>query len=283
MKLSQLRDLYLKELKSKYTEGEINTLFFWIAEKIVDKPASILRLALEEEWHEFEEKKNSFLFYLMELKTGKPFQYLLGETEFYGLKFFVNENVLIPRPETEELVEWILKENTAKNLRVFDIGTGSGCIPIVIQKKLPDAKVYSTDISEKALELAKVNAEYHNTDIQFIHADFLNFKFSKFNKFDIIVSNPPYIMESEAAEMASSVKHHEPEGALFVPDNNPLIFYSKIIEFAQSKLKKKGKIYVEINQNLAEETKALFENAFKEVELKKDISGNYRMIRAINN
>lgn len=280
MKLAQLRELYHKELQSIYNEGEINTLFFWVAEKITDKPVSILKLALEEEWYEFEAKKNLLLFHLMELKSGRPIQYILGETEFYGMKFFVNENVLIPRPETEELIEWIIKDNSKNEyLRIFDIGTGSGCIPITLKKKLPNTEVYSTDISEEALDLAKVNAEYHHTDIHFIQADFLNFKFSQLNKFDIIVSNPPYIAENERAGMDGGVTKYEPSQALFVPDNDPLIFYKRIIEFAQSKLKKSGRIYVEINQNLAEETKSLFEKHFRQVELKKDISGNYRMIK----
>src|SRR5690554_1734247 len=132
MKLAQLRNRYRKELQSIYSENEIDTIFFWVAERITGKSVSILRLALEEEWWEFEEKQTQFLFYLIELKSEKPIQYILGETEFYGMRFFVNQSVLIPRPETEELIEWILSENQNSTQTIVDIGTGSGCIPIVL-------------------------------------------------------------------------------------------------------------------------------------------------------
>jgi len=282
MKLTELRNSYQKELQSIYSETEIDRIFFWIAEKILDKPEHILKLALEEEWREFEEKKNQFLFKLMLLKEHKPIQYIIGETEFYGMKFFVNENVLIPRPETEELVEWILKDVKNAELKIIDIGTGSGCIPIVLKKNLPNAAVWAMDFSEKAIETAKINAEYHQTEIQFLQNDFLNMDFKELPEFDIIVSNPPYISEDEKSKMDENVVKFEPHSALFVPDENPLIFYERILEFAKQKLKPNGKIYVEINQNLAEETKGLFQNNFKNTELKKDISENFRMIKSFN-
>ncbi|SMC67850.1 peptide chain release factor N(5)-glutamine methyltransferase [Moheibacter sediminis] len=286
MKLLELKNLFQKELNSIYSESEIDMIFFWLAEKIVDKPASILKLALNEEWTEFEQNKNRFIFQLMELKTHKPFQYVLGETEFYGLKFFVNENVLIPRPETEELVEWIINDYRHPELfegqKIIDIGTGSGCIPITLKKNLPGAEISALDFSERALEVAKNNAGFHQTKIEFIHSDFLKMDSSALPKFDIIVSNPPYIADSERNSMAKNVLEFEPASALFVPDENDLIFYEKIIEFAQGKLNPNGKIYVEINQNLAQKTEELFQNHFNFVELKKDISGNYRMLKAFN-
>lgn len=279
MKLRELRDLYRKELKSIYTQSEVDLLFYWVAESIIDKPQSILQLALEEEWHEFEERKNQFLFKLLLLKAQKPVQYIVGETEFYGMKFFVNEGVLIPRPETEELIEWILNDHP-KMGHIIDIGTGSGCIPIVLKKNRPDATVYSLDFSEKALRIAQNNAQYHRTEINFLEADFLTMDFSDFPDWDLIVSNPPYIAEREKADMDALVLENEPESALFVPDEDPLIFYKRIIELARAKLKPDGMVYVEINQQLGEATQNLFQSFFVEVELRKDISGHDRMIRA---
>lgn len=279
MTISQLKNQFQNELNSIYSESEIDRIFYWVAEIIVDKPASILRLASDEEWIELEEKKNQFLFKLMLLKDQKPVQYILGETEFYGMKFFVNENVLIPRPETEELVEWILNDAKSENLKIIDIGTGSGCIPIVLKKHRPNWELVAMDISEKAIETAKNNAEYHQTEVKFIQNDFLSVDFENLGKFDIIVSNPPYIGETEKNLMDDNVVKYEPHTALFVPDEDPLLFYKRIIEFAQQNLNPNGKIYVEINQNLAKETQELFEKSFPNVELRKDISGNYRMIK----
>lgn len=282
MKLAQLRNRYRKELQSIYSENEIDTIFFWVAERITGKSVSILRLALEEEWWEFEEKQTQFLFYLIELKSEKPIQYILGETEFYGMRFFVNQSVLIPRPETEELIEWILSENQNSVQTVVDIGTGSGCIPIVLKKYLPNIRIFALDVSEKALETAQNNADYHQTEIEFIQNDFLQMEFENLPEFDIIVSNPPYIAENEKKLLQKNVVEFEPVQALFVPDNDALIFYEHLIQLAKEKLRPQGKIYVEINQNLAEETQKLFENSFANVVLKKDISGNYRMLRATN-
>lgn len=282
MKLSALKNVYQNELQSIYSNAEIERIFFWTAEKILNKPEHILRLALDEEWREFEELKNQFLFKLLLLKEHKPIQYILGETEFYGMKFFVNENVLIPRPETEELVEWILSDfPNHENLKALDIGTGSGCIPITLKKNRPDWKIAALDFSEKAIETARNNAKFHQTEIEFIENDFLKMNFNSFEKLDLIISNPPYIGETEKNLMDENVVKFEPHSALFVPDENPFIFYKRIIELAENNLKKGGSIYVEINQNLAEETKSLFENSFPNVELKKDISGNNRMIKAI--
>lgn len=235
---------------------------------------------MNEEWHEFNERKLLFQLKLLDLKYGKPLQYVLGETEFYGMKFFLNENVLIPRPETEEIIEWILTDTKNSFINILDIGTGSGCIPIVLKKHLKESEITSIDVSKKALDLAKINAEFHKTSIKFINSDFLNDNLNELGKFDIIVSNPPYIAKKEEVNMQKRVVKHEPNIALFVPNQDPLIFYKRIIEFAKSHLKPNGKIFVEINQNLANETKKLFLLSFKSVKLKQDISGNYRMICA---
>ncbi|MGB6093729.1 MAG: peptide chain release factor N(5)-glutamine methyltransferase [Moheibacter sp.] len=280
MKLSELKQKFENELSGIYSKSEIDLIFYSIAEKIVRKPKSILRLALDEEWHEFEDKKKLFVLYLLQLKSGMPFQYVLGETEFYGLKFFVSKNVLIPRPETEELIEWILADRPKPNSRIIDLGTGSGCIAVVLKNKLQDSEVWAMDASKKALNCAQTNSDYHRTEINFFHDNLLKMDFDPLPKFDVIVSNPPYISITEKESMDFSVVGFEPKKALFVKDENPLIFYQKIAEMGLKKLNPDGRIYVEINQNLAEETKDIFLALYPKVELKKDISGNYRMIRA---
>lgn len=271
--------MYDEALKEIYSPSEIDLIFFQLAEKIIRKPKSTLRWAMQEEWHEFEERKNLFLFYLMELKSRKPFQYVMGETEFYGLRFFLNQNVLIPRPETEELVEWILYDHPKEKARIIDLGTGSGCIAISLKKQLPNAQIMALDTSEKALQIAKINADYHNTEIEFICDDLLKMDIDTLPDFDVILSNPPYIMASEKLKMQKSVVEFEPQNALFVDSDDPLIFYKKIAELGLKKLKPDGKIYVEINQQLAKETQALFLSYYSEVEWRKDISGNDRMIK----
>jgi release factor glutamine methyltransferase len=300
MKLKELKTVFHRELNGIYTAEEIETIFYAVAEQVLDVSPSILKFTHNEEWPEFETKKQNFMFKLLALKEQKPLQYVLGSAEFYGLKFFVNENVLIPRPETEELVEWILNdfqrhpELVEGNRRpqqfdkltvtpsAIDIGTGSGCIPIVLKKHLPNAEILALDFSEKALKTAKNNAGYHQAEIQFIQADFLKMDFNLLPMLDIIVSNPPYIAENEKPQMNRNVWGFEPHSALFVPNENSLVFYEKIVELAKSNLNPNGKVYVEINQDLAEETKTLFGSYFKNVELKKDISGNFRMIKSFN-
>ena len=223
--------------------------------------------------------------FLSELMLGKPIQYILGVTEFYGLPFLVNENVLIPRPETEELVELILKEEgkgkrEKGKVRVLDIGTGSGCIPIALKKNLPNADVYAIDISEKALATAQKNAEFNTVAIHFLLKNILETE-DLGQQFDIIVSNPPYVRHLEKAEIKPNVLEFEPHLALFVDDNDALLFYRKITELAIKNLNPNGKLYFEINQYLGKETVALIESfGFKNVDLIKDIYGNDRMISA---
>jgi release factor glutamine methyltransferase len=224
--------------------------------------------------------------YLHQLLLRKPVQYLLKEAWFYKYYFFVSPAVLIPRPETEELAEWIIQENKLnaemKSISILDIGTGSGCIAITMKKELSKANVTAIDVSADALIIARENAQRLNTAIQFEQIDFLNEKeWSKLGIFDIIVSNPPYIAEQEKINIHSNVLDNEPHLALFVPDTDPLLFYKAIASFAQTHLSKNGSIYVEINQQLGEATRNVFEqNGFSNIQLKKDISGNERMIRA---
>jgi release factor glutamine methyltransferase len=211
-----------------------------------------------------------------------PVQYVLGETEFYGRKFFVNENVLIPRCETEELVDLVVKENRYSKMNVLDIGTGSGCIAISLSCELPDAKIYAIDISAKALETAVRNCNYNKTNVLFAEYDIMSSaKFPYEVKFETIVSNPPYVRMSEKKYMHENVLEHEPHIALFVNDSEPLIYYEACLRFAENYLADKGKIYVEINEFLGEETLKLFRDYGFEADLIKDLSGKNRIIKAI--
>lgn len=280
MELNDILKTYQQKLLDKYSKNEVQIIFYAIAEKILHTNKNILKIGLNEENPHLKDKKKLFDSYLFQLLLGKPYQYVIGESLFYGLDFFVNEHVLIPRPETEELIEWIINE-TNKNLTIsiLDIGTGSGCIPIVLKKHLPKATIYSIDISEKALEIAEQNAKFHNQEIHFIKEDFFNFSFQNKLKFDVIVSNPPYIPIQEKEELDTQVVDFEPNLALFVPNDQPCLFYEKILEFSLQHLNKNGKIFLEVHQNYAKEVVELFKNDYQKVELRKDISSNPRMIK----
>lgn len=216
-----------------------------------------------------------------QLNEHRPIQYILGHTEFYGYKFEVNENVLIPRPETEELVDWIIKDHqTNSKLNILDIGTGSGCIPISLKLNLPIAKVSSIDISEDAQKLASKNAKANNAEVLFIHADVLALE-ELTEKYDIVVSNPPYVLESEKAEMRKNVLDYEPSIALFVENDDPLIFYRKIIQLVENSSTIETKLYFEINESYAQELIELFDvQIWHNIELRKDIRSKDRMIKA---
>jgi release factor glutamine methyltransferase len=213
------------------------------------------------------------------LQQHTPIQYVLGTAEFYGLKISVDENVLIPRPETEELVDWIITEN--KDIQtIIDIGTGSGCIAVALAKNMKNTKIYALDISEKAIIKAAQNAENNGVCIDFFCKNILSENNFTQIKFDCIVSNPPYVTESEKSKMKQNVLDFEPHSALFVPDNDALKFYGAIAGFAISRLADNGKIYVEINENLAGETQNLFKKkGFGYTELKKDLNGKNRMLK----
>jgi len=211
----------------------------------------------------------------------EPIQYILGETEFYGLPFNVNSSVLIPRPETEELVDWIIHDCNQSNPKILDIGTGSGCIPISLVKNLPGASAEGWDISDEALIVAKENATINHVEVDFFHADVLNHNYPLQNqKYDIIVSNPPYVTISEQLSMLKNVVDYEPHIALFVPDADPLVFYRTIADLALIKLNPGGKLYFEINEQFGNETAELLAlRGFINITLKKDINGKERMIR----
>lgn len=221
---------------------------------------------------------------LTRLNNYEPLQYILGSSEFYDLKLNVQPGVLIPRPETEELVDYIIKRNAAKyGLKVLDIGTGSGCIALSLKKNLKNSSVWAYDVSKAALKIAKKNAGDNNLEINFLYFDILNYEELAENIiFDIIVSNPPYVRESEKEFMLKNVLDFEPETALFVEDENPLIFYSAIAKYASIHLQTGGELYFEINEHFGQETKNLLESLnFKEIMIKKDLFGKDRIIRAL--
>lgn len=281
--LSEIRQQYIKQLSEQYSLQEIDIIFYALAENYLHINKSILKLSLDELKDENDLKYILFLNALFQLKEGIPYQYVLGSTIFFGCEILVNKNVLIPRPETEELVEWILKDINNKNqkLQIIDLCSGSGCISIALAKNLPKSQIDGIDVSEKALELSQKNSVLNKVSVNYIQTNLLDSeKINTNKKYDIIVSNPPYIKKSEKRDMDERVYKFEPNEALFVTDENPLIFYKEIIKFSMMNLNEKGKIYIEINQNLSEETQELFLKYFTFVELKKDLSGNYRMIKA---
>ena len=276
-----LKDLQTS-LKGEYSESEIHVLGMLILEKLTG--FSRIWLLIHKELKLNDEQNIIASQYPERLKNHEPIQYILGETEFYGLKFKVNPSVLIPRPETEELVEWVKPPHPPKGgflsgtPTLLDVGTGSGCIAVALKKKFPSANVSAMDISPEALALAKENAALNEVNIEFIQDDILH-PAATDRKWDVIVSNPPYIPASEQRYLHKNVTDFEPHLALFVQDNDPLIFYRKIAEFALSHLTAGGRLYVEIHQSLGRQCCQLLESmGFQSVELRKDLSGNDRMI-----
>lgn len=279
MLLKEIKNIYHSELDAIYGIEEVDSFFYLVIEHYLELERFVL--ALNPHLMVTKGEEQPLFEALGQLKLEKPIQYILGSTQFLDLEFKVDENVLIPRPETEELVRWIIDDFEKignKEINILDIGTGSGCIAISLAKYLKNAKVKALDISEKALEVAKQNALLNEVEIELVRADILNKVIYK-EKYDIIVSNPPYVRMLEKEQMKSNVIENEPELALFVEDEDSLVFYRKISEFAKSNLKKGGCLYFEINQYLGEETKALLENDFYEVELHKDMFGNDRMLK----
>lgn len=230
-----------------------------------------------------DELKSYLIEIINRLNKNEPYQYILGNEEFYSFTFKVNKHVLIPRPETEELVEWIIEttRNITKEISILDIGTGSGCIPISLDKNIKNADVFAIDVSEKALEVAIENNSILEANVSFTKQDILDKSLWKNNEFyDIIVSNPPYIPNSEKSLMHSNVLDYEPEIALFVENNKPFLFYEIIADFALLNLKSGGFLFFECNEfNAKYVVKLLEKRKFKNVELRKDLSGRDRMIK----
>lgn len=272
------KDFIKSELKDLYSPDEISSLTRLILEKEFAIPfADILACKFN---HLSDAEMQKLTEIVGKLKNSEPIQYILGESDFFGLAFYVNGSVLIPRPETEELVQWVLESAENKPMKILDIGTGSGCIAVTLAKKLPSAEVHAWDISEDALEVARKNAERNGVKVIFVKRDMLLEPVSD-EKFDIIVSNPPYVTEVEKTEMQENVLNFEPHLALFVPDDNALVFYEKIADFALTNLNKGGQLFFEINRAKgADIARLLEEKGFKNIELRKDISGNERMVMA---
>ncbi|MBO3098526.1 peptide chain release factor N(5)-glutamine methyltransferase [Gelidibacter pelagius] len=286
MLLKTLREHFYISLKEDYPETEIQSFFNLLSECFLKMKRVEVSLNL---YAPISGKKTEkFENAITRLKDQEPIQYIIGSTEFYGLPFKVTESTLIPRPETEELVQWItdISNSKTENLSILDIGTGTGCIAICLAKNKPDATVYAVDISKKALTVARTNAKLNKVDIEFVELDILDWENGASNlkniEFDIIVSNPPYVRALEKSQMSANVLRHEPGLALYVEDDDPLIFYKAIVELAQTHLKSNGQLYFEINQYLGSEMVQLLEDSdFKEIELKMDIFGNNRMVSGV--
>jgi release factor glutamine methyltransferase len=291
MLLQEFKTYFSSQLSTIFPQTEIDSFFFLLIEDRLNLQR--IDRVLQPDFLIAMEALQDLKDITKRLQNQEPIQYILGKTIFYGLPFLVDTHTLIPRPETEELVEWILQDTKDKTpIEILDIGTGSGCIAIALVKNLPNATVYALDISKEALAVATQNATHNNVKVTCIQANILDAK--NLNhvisqrtthndvKLDIIVSNPPYVRELEKKEINKNVIENEPHQALFVTDENPLLFYKKIADLAKQHLKKEGTLYVEINQYLGEKTVEMFkEKGFKNLQLKKDFFGNDRMIKAV--
>ncbi len=272
-------NLVKNELQTNYPESEINSFTNIIFESLYGFSAIDLYMNKSQVVEKKEFQK--FRKIVDGLKINNPIQYLIGTAHFYDLVFDVAPAVLIPRQETEELVRWLIDSNKIQQPNILDIGTGSGCIAISLAKFIPESLVSALDISKDALEIAKQNSQKNNANINFIEYDILKSDTNlELPKMDIIISNPPYVGNSEKANMHANVLQNEPHLALFVPDNDALIFYDAISNFAKRNLKKDGWLYFEINENYGAASKELLqEKGFRNVELKKDLFGKDRMLR----
>lgn len=281
MLLKEFKTYFIVELDKEYPKEEVQSFFNLLTEAFLKM--SRLEVALDPEKELSEAEVSKLKDALQRLQKHEPIQYIIGETEFYGLLFKVNPAVLIPRPETEELVQWIMDDaskNEKRDLTILDIGTGTGCIAISLARNLPDARVSAVDISEGALSTAKENAKLNGVEITFLQKDILNTD-SLEKKFDVIVSNPPYVRNLEKQDMQRNVLEFEPEKALYVRDEDPLIFYRKISELAKDALHPEGALYFEINQYLGAETEAILKKKNFQTQLKKDIFGVDRMLKGV--
>ena len=277
MKLKDLKIDFITKLSVTYQKEEVLSFFKILCEEYLNITPTKLLLVGEELINK--EQLDMFSKVIIRLLNEEPIQYILNTTSFYGLDFICTPSALIPRPETEELVDWILKSEKNK-ISILDIGTGTGCIPISLAKNNTDYTVSALDISDAGLELAKDNAQKNEVDISFISADIFSYTSDK--KYDLIVSNPPYVRNLEKIKIQNNVLNFEPPLALFVDDDDPLVFYRAILEFAKSNLSEKGSVYFEINENLFNEMESLLASyRFSEIELKKDVFGKYRFIRGL--
>lgn len=284
MVLKEIKNIFHKELDDVYPKEEVDSFFQMLVEHYLGLERFVL--AIQPNLTVTKEEEQPLFEALSQLRLHRPIQYIIGTAHFMDMDFYVDENVLIPRPETEELVRWIVEEVgpikgvlADHRLIILDIGTGSGCIAVSLAKNLPSYEVHAFDISDAALKVARKNATLNRVDVSFEEIDILAIDESG-SKYDIIVSNPPYVREREKKVMHKNVTSHEPGLALFVSDENPLRFYDAIARFAQKNLKENGSLFLEINQHLAKETEQLLRNHnFSEIELRKDMFGNDRMMK----
>tara|TARA_Y100000589_G_scaffold159342_2_gene151633 strand:- start:1266 stop:2126 length:861 start_codon:yes stop_codon:yes gene_type:complete len=277
-KISSVKSYFFESLKS-FSLDEVNNYFSFLCDAWLYLSKADLLLNPDVEISESELLK--FLYAIKDLKKNRPIQYIAGKTWFYGIEVYVKEGVLIPRPETEELVQWVISDCKYEK-QILDIGTGSGCIPLAIKNSLRDIHLTGYDVSKDAIEIARKNAGLLNLEVNFNEFDILNWRlFPQENKFDTIVSNPPYIPEFDKKIMHKNVLNYEPKLALFVPDNDPLVFYKAIADFSLINLNEQGKLYLEIHESYGREVvQMLTQVGYGNIELRKDLQGKDRMIKA---
>jgi release factor glutamine methyltransferase len=278
--LSEINSLFKTALKDIYSDHEIRNIGYLISEHLLNY--SKINFHIKDGEPISSEMSEKFLGMLHRLKSREPVQYVTGITEFYGLPVEVDPRVLIPRPETEELVDWIIREHPVPPGNILDLGTGSGCIALALAVHFPRTAVSACDISDEILRLAHTNAMANQAVIRFFQFDLLDGRISLPEKYQVMVSNPPYVRDMEKASMEPNVLDYEPALALFVPDNDPLLYYRNIVLLGRKYLRDGGKLYLEINENFPAEVKTLLENSgFYGVEVRKDINGKARMVRGI--
>lgn len=278
--IAALKLKFREELHDSYPRLEIDHFFAMVAQELLGYSGAEIQMNPDESVAEL--KAQSMDRILKGLLRSEPIQYLLGFSDFYGLRFKVNPHVLIPRPETEELVRWVLDESGDSVQSILDLGTGSGCIAISLKKAMPHVQVLGVDKSVEALNLAQQNAIVNDANMEFFGFDILKQESMGFMKFDIMVSNPPYVTYEDKEKMEPNVLDFEPHIALFVPEDDPLIFYRNIVDLAEGHLKKGGKIFFEINESFSPEIRSLLtDRGFTSVEIRKDLNGRYRMAKGI--
>ncbi len=278
--VSELVEMFRDRLRKIYPPREVEAMLVRTFEHHLQYGKADLILNADKRLHWL--YRVAFESVIMALEAHEPIQYILGRTEFYGLSFYADDRALIPRPETEELVRWVIDDVGSRELKILDIGTGSGCIAVALKKHLPRAEVHALDSSSAALDLAAENVRYNKVSVHLFLHDILAQDSLNFMNFDVMVSNPPYIAEGDMSGMDSNVVDHEPHVALFVPDDDPLLFYRRIVDLADGHLNRGGQLFFEVDERHGLEVVSLLEDrGFKQVELRQDLNGKGRMVRGV--